>query len=63
MVNFYIYYNIYIYIYTDTDTYTHTHIYIYINKIVVNLKRYTGIDRYLKYIVPVAKPVRPPIRY
>ena len=52
MVNFYIYYNIY--------TQTHTYIHIYIYKIAVNPKRYTGIDRYPKYIVPVAKPVRPP---
>ena len=58
MVNFYIYYNIYIY--TQTHTYIHTYIYIYIYKITVNPKRYTGIDRYPKYIVPVAKPVRPP---
>ena len=53
MVNFYIYYNIYIY--------TQTHTYIY--KIAVNPKRYTGIDRYPKYIVPVAKSVPPPVRY
>ena len=57
MVNFYIYYNIY------TQTHTYIHIYIYIYKIAVNPKRYTGIDRYPKYIVPVAKPVRPPVRY
>ena len=63
MVNFYIYYNIYIYIYIQTHTYIHTYIYIYIYKIAVNPKRYTGIDRYPKYIVPVAKPVRPPVRY
>ncbi|KAL4620036.1 hypothetical protein ACB092_06G125300 [Castanea dentata] len=29
----------------------------------VNPKWYTGIDRYPKYSVPVAKPVQPPIRY
>ena len=34
------------------------YIYIYI---VVNLKRYIGIDQYLKYIVPLAKPVQPPV--
>ncbi|KAM3713363.1 hypothetical protein ACJW31_01G249700 [Castanea mollissima] len=28
----------------------------------VNPKRYTGIDRYPKYIVPVAKPVQSPVR-
>ena len=33
------------------------YIYIYIYKIAVNPKWYTGIDRYLKYIVPPAKPV------
>ena len=59
MVNFYIYYNIYIY----TGTYIHTYIHIYIYKIAVNSKRYTGINRYPKYIVPVVKPVRPPVRY
>ena len=32
-------------------------------KIAVNPKRYTGIDRYLKYIIPLAKPVQPLIRY
>ena len=59
MVNFYIYYNIYIH------RHIHTYIYIYvcIYKIAVNLKRYTGIDRYPKYIVSVAKSVRPPVRY
>ena len=34
--------------------------YIYI---AVNPKWYTGIDRYPKYIVPLAKPVQPPVRY
>ena len=34
--------------------------YIYI---AVNPKQYTGIDRYPKYIVPLAKPVQPPVRY
>ena len=55
MVNLYIYYN--------KHTHIHTYIYIYINikKIAVNPKRYTGIDRYPKYIGPVAKPVR--LRY
>ena len=41
-------------------------IYIYIDKykiIVINLKRYTGIDRYPKEIVPLAKPVQPPVQY
>ena len=38
-------------------------VYIYIYKITVNPKRYTSIDRYPKYIIPVAKPVRPPVRY
>ena len=32
-------------------------------KIAVNPKRYTGIDRYPKYTVQVAKPIRPPVRY
>ena len=49
IVNFYIYYNIYIYI--------------YIYKIVVNPKRYTGIDWYPKYIVPLAKLVQPSVWY
>ena len=31
--------------------------------IAVNPKRYTGIDRYPKYIVPLVKPVQPPVRY
>ena len=62
MVNFYIYYNIY------THTLTHTYIYIYLfiykyKKIAVNPKRYTDIDRYPKYIVSLAKPVQPPVRY
>ena len=43
--------------------YTRVYIYIYIYKIAVNLKRYTGIDWYPKYIVPVGKSVQPPIRY
>ena len=34
--------------------------YIYI---AVNPKRYTSIDRYPKYIVPLAKPVQPPVQY
>ena len=34
--------------------------YIYI---AVNLKRYTSIDRYLKYIVLLAKPVQPLVQY
>ena len=38
-------------------------IYIYIYYFVVNLKRYTSIDQYPKYIVPLAKPVQPPVRY
>ena len=29
----------------------------------VNLKRSIGIDRYPKYIVSLAKPVQPPVRY
>ena len=33
--------------------------YIYI---AVNPKQYTGIDRYPKYIVPLANPVQPPVR-
>ena len=36
------------------------YIYIYI---AVNPKRYTSIDRYPKYIVPLAKPVQPPVQY
>ena len=32
-------------------------------KITVNPKRYTGIDRYPKYIVPVVKLVQLPVRY
>ena len=28
-----------------------------------NLKQYTDIDRYPKYIVPLAKPVQPLVRY
>ena len=31
--------------------------------IVVNPKWYIDIDWYSKYIVPLAKPVQPPIRY
>ena len=31
-------------------------------KIAVNPKRYTGIDRYPKYIIPLTKPVQSPIR-
>ena len=27
------------------------------------MKRYIGINRYPKYIVPLAKPVQPPVRY
>ena len=61
MVNFYIYYNIYTHTHIHTYIHTHTHIYIY--KIAVNPKRYTGIDQYLKYIVPLAKPVQPPVQY
>ena len=43
-------------------------IYIYIGfkhyiYIAVNPKRYTGIHRYPKYIVPLAKPVQLPVRY
>ena len=39
-------------------------IYIYIiYKIVVNPKRYTGIDWYLKYIIPIAKSVQPRVQY
>ena len=38
------------------DIYIYIYIYIY-------LKRYTGIDRYPKYIVPLAKPVQSPVRY
>ena len=57
MVNFYIYYNMY------THTHTYIHIYIYIYKIAVNSKRYTGIDWYPKYIVPLAKSVQPSVRY
>ena len=34
--------------------------YIYI---AVNSKQYTSIDRYPKYIVPLAKLVQPPVRY
>ena len=36
------------------------YIYIYI---AVNPKRYTGIDRYSKYIVPLAKSIQPLVRY
>ena len=64
MVNFYIYYNIYTHTYIHT--YIHIYIYIYIykyKKIAVNLKRYTGIDWYPKYIVPLAKPIQPLVRY
>ena len=31
--------------------------------IAINPKRYTGIDRYPKYIVPLAKPVQPLEQY
>ena len=38
--------------------------YIYIYKIIaINPKRYTGNDRYPKYIVPLAKPVQPLEQY
>ena len=30
---------------------------------VINLKWYTGIDQYLKYIVSLAKPVQPSVQY
>ena len=57
MVNFYIYYNIYIH--RHIHTYIYIYIYLFINiKIAINLKRYTGIDQYPKYTVPMAKPVR-----
>ena len=55
MVNLYIYYN--------KHTHIHTYIYINIKKIAVNPKRYTGIDRYPKYIVPLVKSVQSPIWY
>ena len=61
MVNFYIYYNIYIH--RHIHTYIHTYIYIYIYIIAVNPKRYTGIDWYLKYIIPIAKSVQPRVQY
>ena len=54
MVNFDIYYN----------THTHTFIYLLINiKIAVNPKRYTVINRYPKYIVPLTKPVQSSVQY
>ena len=46
----------FIYIYMGFKHY----IYIYI---AVNPKQYTDIDRYPKYIVPLAKPIQPPVRY
>ena len=45
------------------DIRQYIYIYIYIYYFVVNLKRYTSIDQYPKYIVPLAKPVQPPVRY
>ena len=64
MVNIYIYYN------THTHTHTHTYIYLFIylfiykyKKIAVNLKRYTCINQYPKYIVPLTKPIQPSVRY
>ena len=52
MVNFYIYYN------------THTHTYIFINiRNSGKSETVPGIDRYPKYIIPLAKPVQPPVRY
>ena len=40
-------------------------VYIYniIYKIMVNPKRYIGIDWYSKYIVLLAKLIQPPVRY
>ena len=29
----------------------------------VNPKQYIGIDQYPKYIVPLVKPVQPPVQY
>ena len=55
MVNFYIYYN--------THTHTHTHIYIFIN--IKNNGKPETVHRYWpipKYIVPLVKPVYPPIQ-
>ena len=49
-----IYKFIYIYIYMSFKHYIY---------VTVNPKQYTGIDRYPKYIVPLAKPVQPPVRY
>ena len=46
--------------------YVCVYIYIYIYKkkiIVINPKWYTGIDRYQKYIVPLAKPIQPLVLY
>ena len=59
MVNFYIYYNMCTRARARERAHTHTHIYIFINiKITINPKQYTGIDQYLKYIVPLTKPVQ-----
>ena len=46
----------------ESDTNTKNIIYIYIY-IAVNPKRYTGIDRYPKYIVSLAKSIQSSVRY
>ena len=45
---------IYIYIYMGFNHYIY---------IAVNPKQYIGINRYSKYIVPLAKPIQPLVRY
>ena len=50
----FIYIYIYIYVYMGFKHYIY---------IAVNPKRYTSIDRYSKYIVPLAKPIQFPVRY
>ena len=56
---------LYLLIYIHTHTYIHIYIYIYIYLLIYikNSGKPETVHRYPKYIVPLAKPLQPPVRY